>query len=255
MAVIKRPVQRSRNSGPKTLLATIFVVLFVGIIYIALPGEDGQGLGSEHHNIIGEKAGRLRISVAKKKQELREKLAESLGKKVSQSLPMRLREMRDRHEIVGERLAAIKDGSETVQELLYSEGASGGDLDYSDKPPMQLKEITDYLENWIHLLHDTLGQYKNANYEQIWQGYHDLTVKTLYPWDREYLKRMPPRRHDGSIFMSVATYRDENCMNTLREAYKQAANPDNLFIGLVQQVRRAEDWAHYFFVGVSFSLV
>ena len=241
------------------------MVLFVGIIYIALPGEEsteGQGLSSsssssEHHNILGEKAGRLRVSVAKKKQELREALAESLGKKVSQSLPMRLREMRDRHEIVGERLAAIKDGSETVQELLYSEGAggTGGELDYSDKPPMQLKEITDYLENWIHLLHDTLGQYKNANYEQIWQGYHDLTVKTLYPWDREYLKRMPPRRHDGSIFMSVATYRDENCMNTLREAYKQAANPDNLFIGLVQQVRLAADFVIFFVVGVSFSLV
>jgi len=142
---------------------------------------------------------------------------------------------------VGENLEAIKDGSETVQELLYSnavENLNSGNLEeeyYSDKPPMEISEVIDYLTNWIHLLHDTLAQYKNANYEQIWQGYHDLAVKTLYPWDRDYLKRMPPRRNDGSIFLSVATYRDENCMNTLREAYKHASDPDKLFVGLVQQ--------------------
>jgi hypothetical protein len=122
-----------------------------------------------------------------------------------------LREAREKHEIIGERLVGIKAGSETVQELLYGEKTEDVDNGDSDKPPMELQEITDYLTNWIHLLHDTLSQYKNANYEQIWQGYHDLTVKTLYPWDREYLKRMPQRRHDGSIFLSVATYRDENC--------------------------------------------
>jgi len=235
MAVIKRPTHRSNNQGPKTLLATIFVVLFVGIVYIALPGdEEGSSLKAELHKLPQE-AGRLRVSMSEKKQQLREALAESLGKQVSQHLPTRLRDMREKHEIVGERLKDIKDGSETVQELLYGEDRALEDVFYSDKPPMELTEIIGYLESWIHLLHDTLGQYKTATYEQIWQGYHDLTVKTLYPWDREYLRRMPERRHDGSIFLSVATYRDENCMNTLREAYKHATNPEKLFVGLVQQ--------------------
>jgi Glycosyltransferase (GlcNAc) len=237
MAVVRRPTKPS-NNGPKTLLATIFAVLFVGIVYIALPseGDDPSTAGLDSNGVLGklkEEKGKLRMSVARKKEELREALADSLGKQVSKHLPARLREMRDKHEIVGERLQDIKDGTETVQELLYGEGQDA--YLYADKPPMQIQEIIDYLENWIHLLHDTMGQYKNANYEQIWQGYHDLTVKTLYPWDREYLHRMPPRRKDGSIFLSVATYRDENCMNTLKWAYEHAANPEKLFVGLVQQ--------------------
>lgn len=235
MAVVRRPKRRS-NNGPKTLLTTIFVVLFVGIVYIALPsdGDDAANAGLEPNGVLGKlkhEKGKLRMSVERKKEQLREALADSLGKQVSRHLPTRLREMRDKQEIVGERLKDIKDGTETVQELLYGQG---GD-EFSDKPPMQVHEIIDYLTNWIHLLHDTMGQYKTANYEQIWQGYHDLAVKTLYPWDREYLKRMPARRHDGTIFLSVATYRDENCMNTLKWAYEHAANPEKLFVGLVQQ--------------------
>jgi hypothetical protein len=66
-------------------------------------------------------------------------------------------------------------------------------------------------------------------------AYHDYTVKTLYPWDREYLSRMPPRRDDGSIFLSLATYRDENCYNTIKWAYDKAKYKDKLFVGLVQQ--------------------
>ena len=46
---------------------------------------------------------------------------------------------------------------------------------------------------------------------------------------------MPRRRNDGSIFLSLATYRDENCLNTISQAYKKAKNPEKLFVGLVQQ--------------------
>ena len=237
MAVVRRPTRASNNNGPKTLLATIFVVLFVGIVYIALPSDGDDPAATAGTNSMLDKLkqekSKLRMSVVQKKEQFREALADSLGKQVSKHLPARLRDAREKHEIVGERLKEVKDGTETVQELLYGEGADGAI--YSDKPPMQIQEIIDYLSNWIHLLHDTMGQYKTANYEQIWQGYHDLTVKTLYPWDREYLKRMPERRRDGSIFLSVATYRDENCMNTLKWAYEHAADPDKLFVGLVQQ--------------------
>jgi hypothetical protein len=46
---------------------------------------------------------------------------------------------------------------------------------------------------------------------------------------------MPSRRDDGSIFLSIATYRDENCLDTLTHAYGKAKNPESLFVGLVQQ--------------------
>lgn len=43
-------------------------------------------------------------------------------------------------------------------------------------------------------------------------------------------------RDDDSIFVSIASYRDENCPKTLEEMYSKASRPDNLFVGLVQQV-------------------
>lgn len=44
-------------------------------------------------------------------------------------------------------------------------------------------------------------------------------------------------RDDNSIFVSLASYRDENCPATLVEMFSKADRPDYLFVGLVQQVR------------------
>ena len=46
---------------------------------------------------------------------------------------------------------------------------------------------------------------------------------------------MPPSREDGSIYLSVASFRDEFCPATLTAAFEKAKNPDKLFVGLVQQ--------------------
>jgi hypothetical protein len=170
-------------------------------------------------------------------QHQREQLSMALKSLTTSALPIgRLRVLREQHQIVGERLGDIKSGKETVEEVLHgSMMVPQQHHQQQVKPPMELDEIIDYLTHWIHTLHDALGEAKHANFEQIWQAYHDLTVKTLYPWDREYLSRMPPRRDDGSIYLSLATYRDENCFNTLRWAYEKAKHPEKLFVGLIQQ--------------------
>ena len=177
----------------------------------------------------------LQVAVEHKRHQLRK----ALNTLTEGNLPPRLHTLRQKHQIVGERLAEVRAGKETVPEILQGEGDMvnhpSNAHPVSDKPPMELTEIIEYLDSWIHQLHETLLQAKHATFEGIWQAYHDLTVKTLYPWDREYLSRMPPRRDDGSIFLSVATYRDENCYNTVYNAYANAKNPENLFIGLVQQ--------------------
>lgn len=51
----------------------------------------------------------------------------------------------------------------------------------------------------------------------------------------QYLIRMPHRREDGSLFLSVVSYRDELCPETLKQAFHKAKNPEKLFVGLVQQ--------------------
>lgn len=125
----------------------------------------------------------------------RDELQKALHSLTEANIPYRLRALRDRHEIIGERLAEISSGKETVEELLHGVKKDVA----SDKPPMELEEVINYLDGWIHQLHETLMQAKDATFEGIWTAYHDLAVKTLYPWDREYLSRMPPRR-DGEFF-------------------------------------------------------
>lgn len=147
-------------------------------------------------------------------------------------VPTRLRSLRLKNEIIGEHLGLIKSGTETVEEILHGTKALDG---RSDKPPLTIEEISSFLIDFVHRLHDKFGEIKRATHDQIWETYHDLAVKTLYPWDREYLQRMPDRRSDDSIFLSLASYRDENCFNTIKWAYEKAKNPEKLYVGLVQQ--------------------
>jgi hypothetical protein len=245
MTAIRRPNQGAPFQLPLTIL--IFIVLFSLVVYVAVVPDAGDGpmplvpvpggpqvglpaYRTKYQQVAQQVDQRLRSTVQRKRQQIQKALTE-LTTSSAHAMPGRLSLLRETNQIVGERLAEVKAGQETVHEILHATSHRA----VEDKPPMELQEITDYLTNWIHTLHDALALAKRATYEGIWQAYHDLTVKTLYVWDRDYLSRMPPRRDDGSIFLSVATYRDENCINTLNWAYGKAKNPEKLFIGLVQQ--------------------
>lgn len=219
MTVVRRRSGQSNAQTPSLLaILSVFLVL---VVYLATMTDE---TASNIDNAALTALNKMPSLVSKRKQ-----LRSALNSLTAQHMPMRLYQLRETNEIVGERLSEIKAGTETVEEVLH------GVSDTSAKPPMELQEITNYLTEWIHTLHDHLADAKHATYQGIWQTYHDLAVKTLYPWDRDYLKRMPRRRNDGSIFLSLATYRDENCISTISQAYKKAKNPEKLFVGLVQQ--------------------
>jgi len=225
-----------RNRQPTTEVSAtvwIFLLVFVVSLFVVLlpdaPAVNNNpetvAAGSDHH-AIGVKE-KFKNAVFHRHQELNK----ALHSLTDGDIPYRLRALRERHEIIGERLVEVSSGRETVEEILHGVKTRKK----SNEPPMELTEIITYLDNWIHTLHETLTHYKDATFEGIWGAYHDLTVKTLYPWDQQYLRRMPSRRDDGSIFLSIATYRDENCLNTIRWAYEKAQHPEKLFVGLVQQ--------------------
>jgi len=44
-----------------------------------------------------------------------------------------------------------------------------------------------------------------------------------------------PAREDGSIFISIASYRDFTCKDTLKRAFERAARPERVSAGIVQQ--------------------
>jgi [Skp1-protein]-hydroxyproline N-acetylglucosaminyltransferase len=251
-------------SSPAALLKVPFLILVcfaVGslIVYVLVAPDAGGGSGlsptttaadagstGKVGRILEAKANEYRIAAEQAEAQLRstvnrkrEQFAKALDSMSTSNMPGRLKLLRDRNQIVGERLADIRAGTDTVQEVLNAAGTDprrmGEMSKVSNQPPMRLDEIIEYLDRWIHGLHEALGLVRKATYEGIWQAYHDYTVKTLYVWDREYLSRMPPRRDDGSIFLSLASYRDENCINTIRWAYQKAKNPEKLFVGLVQQ--------------------
>ena len=239
MTAMRRRPGGGQSSVQRGLVSVIIFIMFTligSILYLATTITDVPITKLEGKQQL-RTVDKLRHSVVNKRHQL----SSALKSLTKNRMPSRLKQLRESNEIVGERLGDIREGTETVEELLHGGGvggdsnASGGQDNYSDKPPMQLDEIVDYLSTWIHTLHETLVEAKHESYFGIWQAYHDLTVKTLYPWDREYLRRMPKRRDDGSIFLSLATYRDENCLNTVKNAFGKAKDPHKLFIGLVQQ--------------------
>lgn len=64
-----------------------------------------------------------------------------------------------------------------------------------------------------------------------------FAFRTVHPSGRDHeAQTLFDVRDDETIFVSVASYRDENCPTTLKEMFSKAHRPENVFIGLVQQV-------------------
>mmetsp|Transcript_29817 Transcript_29817/g.62153 ORF Transcript_29817/g.62153 Transcript_29817/m.62153 type:complete len:598 (-) Transcript_29817:82-1875(-) len=177
----------------------------------------------------------------------------------TRKLPVRIQGLLAQSQLVGKQLDLVKEGKKTVEEIVHAEVIDRGGKIISDgngnegvgssvhvakgavsrnykSAPMTLDEITTFLYSFLKKLNSSNLKNKRATFHGIWAAYHLLVVKWLYPWDQEYLRRMPVRRTgENSIFLSVVTYRDEFCPETLKEAFDKAKDPDNLFVGLVQQ--------------------
>ena len=52
---------------------------------------------------------------------------------------------------------------------------------------------------------------------------------------RTYEVYQGPIRTDDSIFISIASYRDSECLETVKEIYQKAKYPEKVFIGICQQ--------------------
>src|SRR3989338_5532216 len=52
---------------------------------------------------------------------------------------------------------------------------------------------------------------------------------------------IPKRGGLPTIFVSIASYRDNRCQNTITELYKKAKHPERIYVGIVQQNNAAID--------------
>lgn len=48
-------------------------------------------------------------------------------------------------------------------------------------------------------------------------------------------KYLPSSNNSGTIFISIISYRDDQCPLTLHDLYKQADHPENIYVGIIQQ--------------------
>ena len=49
----------------------------------------------------------------------------------------------------------------------------------------------------------------------------------------------PPKK--DTIFVSVASYRDDECKDTIKSIYEEAAHPENIFVGVCQQNKEEDE--------------
>jgi len=103
--------------------------------------------------------------------------------------------------------------------------------------PPGLDEVRRNLTLYLHTLHDRMGALASTTVdpEVVWETYLSVTKEFPATWDRENAGRFHPQRSDGSIFVSLGTYRDPYCPMTIKSLYSQAQFPEKVFVGLLQQ--------------------
>lgn len=121
-----------------------------------------------------------------------------------------------------------------MAEELFGEGIITNTISH-DKPTMA--GIIAILQRFLQKLHQFLIDNKHAETpDEVIQKYFGLVTEYLAPLEDAYRDReIFPVREDESIFMSLGAYRDHLLGETLRQAFKNAKNPDKLFVGAVVQ--------------------
>ena len=107
------------------------------------------------------------------------------------------------------------------------------------KPVASVAHVLKTFDEYLQVLHAefdkvVVGDNPEITAEEVWEKFVALTQKHVLPLDTEH--SAPPVDPSGdTTFISMATYRDENCPNTLTEAFKYADKPEGLYVGLVEQ--------------------
>lgn len=76
----------------------------------------------------------------------------------------------------------------------------------------------------------------DTNNKKIVKAFYDSVAKALKDPALATFQRPPPSvKEDGSIFVSVASYRDDVCPASLRSMFRSAEHPEKLTVAIIQQ--------------------
>eukprot|EP00929_Paragymnodinium_shiwhaense_P104241 TRINITY_DN68448_c0_g1_i1.p1 TRINITY_DN68448_c0_g1~~TRINITY_DN68448_c0_g1_i1.p1 ORF type:complete len:706 (+),score=133.09 TRINITY_DN68448_c0_g1_i1:113-2230(+) len=75
---------------------------------------------------------------------------------------------------------------------------------------------------------------KNPTALNVWSSFAETMEAALDDPELHLKEKMPLPRTDDSIFLSISSYRDDNCPFTVRKAFERADHPEKLSVGVVQ---------------------
>lgn len=103
--------------------------------------------------------------------------------------------------------------------------------------PAPMKEIEANMTLYLTTLHHRLTALAGPNVDalEVWETFLEVTRDMPMTWDEQNAYRFPMPRSDGTIFVSLGTYRDPFCPMTIKSLYKNAKNPDKIVVGMFQQ--------------------
>jgi hypothetical protein len=143
-------------------------------------------------------------------------------------------EENNNHRIIDNRLSFPPLPAQLMAEELYGSNIIINLLEHNEPT---IAGIIALLQRFLSQFHTLLLKNRNElKPEVVIQEYIDLVDTILGPFEVAYRGRpIFPIRDDGSIFISLAAYRDHLLGETLRQAFNTAAYPDKLYIGAVVQ--------------------
>lgn len=123
---------------------------------------------------------------------------------------------------------SIPNSKDHIQNLLQGKATMAG--------------VVALMQEFISELHDKNMEVHfakpdgNKGGKMILDNFYELAEKHLKPFDDVYHgKHIFPIREDNSIFISLAAFREFYLLETLESAFKNAKNPEKVFVGALVQ--------------------
>ncbi len=103
--------------------------------------------------------------------------------------------------------------------------------------PAPMAEIERNMTLYLTTLHRRLTALAGPTVDalEVWETFLEVTRDMPMTWDEQNAYRFPKPRSDGSIFVSLGTYRDPFCPMTIKSLYKNAKHPEKVIVGMFQQ--------------------
>ena len=110
-----------------------------------------------------------------------------------------------------------------------------GSSRYELRKSANLKPSTTKEISWVRQsCNNDTSDNRLGNNNSFWESFSRTVDRALADPSLHLSADVGATRADGSIFLTIGSYRDPQCPFTLKDAFSQADNPENIYVGIVQ---------------------